>query len=47
MTENPASAGSSIREVYPYLCVQNAAAMEFYREVFGPQPAPSRRVQQY
>jgi PhnB protein len=36
MTANPASAGSSIREVYPYLCVENAAAaIEFYREVFG------------
>lgn len=36
MNPNPTLASSSIREVYPYLCVRGAAAaIEFYRRAFG------------
>jgi PhnB protein len=36
MAETSPSARSAIHEVYPYLCVRNAAAaIEFYRRAFG------------
>jgi PhnB protein len=34
--ENPPKAGSSIEEVFPYLCVRGAAAaIDFYTQAFG------------
>jgi PhnB protein len=36
MTRKPASTVPVIRDVYPYLCVQDAAAaLEFYARIFG------------